>query len=72
MPDDQDYAELDRLLASASDWTEREAAYMRSLERSQTEIVDQCHPKDLRRRQTLEGLVERIRTAITSYERSRG
>ena len=72
MPDDQDYADLARLLASPESWTEREAAQAHSLLRSQEQAVESAHPKDLRRRADMQAVVEDLRAAVAAYERRSG
>ena len=68
MPDKEDYEELGRLLASAPSWTPTEAPFMQSILRSQSHMVADCHPKDLRRRESLQSVVGDIKTAIQRWQ----
>ena len=68
MPDKEDYEELGRLLASEPSWTPSEAPFMQSILRSQSHMVADRHPKDLRRRESLQSVVGDIKTAIQRWQ----
>jgi len=71
VPDNQDFAELGHLLASAHNWTEREAARARGLLRAQLEAVASLHPKDARRRASMQEVVDQLEAALTAWENHR-
>lgn len=64
MPDNQDYAELGRLLADPKAWTPAESATMRGLLRQQIENLGAVHPLDVPRRKSTQRLVDQIAEAI--------
>jgi hypothetical protein len=64
MPDNEDYAELARLLANPRAWTVEERAAMRGLLRQQTENLATVHPRDDKRRASLQALVGQVTEAI--------
>ena len=69
MPDEQDYADLGRLLASPESWDEQDAARARSLLRSQEQAVESAHPKNLRRRAVMQAVVDDLQAAVATYDR---
>ena len=72
MPDEQDYAEFGRLLASPGTWSDQEAAHVKRLLVSQTDMVSACHPKDSGGRRRLQAVVDDIQAALEQYEAGRG
>jgi hypothetical protein len=72
VPDDEDYADLARLLASPESWSEQDAVLVRSLLRSQVQAVESAHPKDVRRRADMQAVADDLRAAVVAYERRSG
>jgi len=72
MPDNQDYAELARLLQSPRSWSPSEAAVARSLLRGQEQVLAAWHPKDVRRCAAMQDVVDDLREAVSEYERHCG
>jgi hypothetical protein len=68
MPDDQDYADLRALLASPLTWSARQASTARLLLDSQRRAVEECQPKDLKRRRAMQEVVDELQAAIDRYE----
>jgi len=64
MPDQQDYADLERLLKDPRPWTKEEAAAMQSLLKTQRDAAAAVHPKDRRRQAEMYRLVQQIEEAI--------
>jgi hypothetical protein len=71
VPDNEDYAELGRLLAAPESWTDAEAAYMQSLVRSQAQEISNCHPRDDKRRKRLEQLQAQLTAAVAQWQAER-
>lgn len=71
MPDTEDYAELSRLLSSPETWTAEDATAARSHLRHQEDAVKCVHPNDERRRAAMQAVVDDMRAAIETWERSR-
>lgn len=68
MPDDEDFAELARLLADPASWTRRERLTMQLVLREQTAQLTAAHPRDVNRRTRLQDLVDRVDAAIRASE----
>jgi hypothetical protein len=64
VPDDQDYADLARLLAHPEDWTSEQTRMMRWMLREQTGYLAEMHPLDARGRKNLQGLLDKLTEAI--------
>lgn len=71
VPDNEDYAELGRLLAAPKYWTDAGAAYMQSLVRSQAQEISNCHPRDDKQRQRLEQLQAQLTAAVARWQAGR-
>ena len=71
VPDNEDYAQLGRLLASPEAWTDAEAAYMQSLVRSQEQAIAECHPRDEKRRRSMEHLRIELIAAVAQWRSPR-
>jgi hypothetical protein len=71
VPDNEDYAELGRLLAHPETWTRSESAYILSLRGSQAEALTEAHPKDAKRIASLQKLLDEIDGAIARWRRVR-
>ena len=72
VPDDQDYAALDRLLAEPESWTPLQAHTARVLLANQEDALASAHPKDRGRRAGMQGVADRLRAAIEAHERAVG
>ncbi len=72
MPDDQDYADLGRLLASPESWTDAELTFMRGIRRNQADVLSGWHPKDTKRISALRTLLHHIDVAIARREAHTG
>ncbi len=72
MPDNQDYSELRRLLASPGSWSADDAATARSLLRSQEHAVAAVHPFDSRRREAMQAVADDLRAALSTWEQASG
>ena len=68
MPDNQDYQDLARLLADPSAWTPDEAEFMRLALAYQRSSVEDCHPKDVRRRARLAAVADDMEAAVRAYD----
>ncbi len=71
MPDNEDYAELRRLLASPSRWTDAETVYMHLLLRDQPDALAGCHPKDTKRRESMQAVVNEVASALAQHDAPR-
>jgi hypothetical protein len=71
VPDNQDYADLGRLLASPDSWSDADAVLARLLLRNQEQAVATAHPRDVRRRAGMQAVVDDLRAAVTAHERRR-
>ena len=71
MPDNEDHQDLARLLADPSAWTPDDARFMRFALTNQRRSVEECHPKDARRRAQLAAVADDIEAAVRDYERAR-
>jgi len=71
VPDDEDYAELARLIADPTSWTGRERSTMGILLSQQEALLTAVHPAHTRRRNRLQELVDQIHRAISIFESTR-
>ena len=67
VPDNVDYDAFYRLLDRPGQWTDAERRTVEFTLREQRELLDGCHSKDRRRRESLAAIVERIETAMAGH-----
>lgn len=68
MPDDQDYADLARLLASPGSWSAADASHARWQLRNQEKAVAALRPKDVRRVAEMQQVVDDLQAAVSEYQ----
>ncbi len=72
MPDNEDYAALDRLLSSPEAWSAEDASAARSHLRHQEDAVMSVHPRDAHRREAMQAVADDLRAAIIIWEQRSG
>lgn len=71
MPDNEDYRDLGKLLATVNAWTEADAETARSFLAAQLDAVASSQPKDLARRDSMTAVANDLRDAIARWEAER-
>lgn len=66
MPDSPDYEDFWVLLARPTTWTPQERRVVEDALNNQQQLLDSCHPKDLKRRSSLAKIVEDIEAALAA------
>jgi hypothetical protein len=67
VPDDLDYAWLGSLVEHPEQWTEEDLAAARFMLTNQKRALDEAHPRDRARRQSLQETVDALEAAIEKY-----
>ena len=67
MPDDSDYSWLAWLIAHPEKWTEDDLASVRFMILNQKRAMADLHPKDVKGRQSKQGVVNELEHAMRAY-----
>ena len=67
MPDDSDYSWLAWLIAHPEKWTEADLSSVRFMILTQKRAIADLHPKDVKGRESMQGVVNELEGAMRAY-----
>jgi hypothetical protein len=68
VPDDFDYIWLDEFLGASPDWSTEDVSTARWLLAKQRQALDDAHPRDVKTRERLRGVVDALQRALAEHD----